>query len=142
MKIFLLKRNPPPSPKVKIFFLRRKREKFLEEELGESRDQVSLDQHTFKIKPKTQDDILKIISNQYLPEVNKLFFKFFYGPCNPGGAQDDTSTIISNQYLSKQILWTLNPGGAYWRQSALTGQGFFAKMVKISWNYMKYYKMI
>ena len=24
------------------------------------------------------------------------------------------------------------PGGAYWRQSALTGQGFFAKMVKNS----------
>ena len=23
------------------------------------------------------------------------------------------------------------PGGAYWRQSALTGQGFFAKMVRM-----------
>ena len=30
------------------------------------------------------------------------------------------------------------PGGAYWRQSALTGQGFFAKMVSrrimIKWS--------
>ena len=26
------------------------------------------------------------------------------------------------------------PGGAYWRQSALTGQGFFAKMVRRMWN--------
>ena len=34
--------------------------------------------------------------------------------------------ICQNKYYKP-----CDPGGAYWRQSALTGQGFFAKMVKM-----------
>ena len=123
-----------------MLFLRRKREKFLEEELGESPGQVSTNQHSFKIKPKTQEDILEIISNQYLP---KGYFAFFqkknYGPCNPGGGQDDISKIISNQYLSKQILLTLQ---ARWCLLEAVGTHGARVLCKNGENIMELYKIL